>query len=118
MIPKALEWHDWIRIIANIASITTAILASVAWGNFKFEARKKMRKMETYLKEAKESDAKIGKRGLRSILNLMARVGLTEDEVLKSSFKSAHIKRALGTEEGSELASVILFEYDPSGKSN
>ena len=66
------------------------------------------RRLEAYLKA--ERDAGEDK-GQRSILHLVAKVGLTEDEILQASFRSKHIRRVVtsGTLDG--MAKDILLEY-------
>jgi hypothetical protein len=41
----------------------------------------------------------------------MANLGLTEDEILRASFKSKHIWRALHVNRDTALADEILFEF-------
>ena len=45
------------------------------------------------------------------MLHLVARVGLTEQEVLQASFRSRHIARGLTTNKLDGMAKDTLFEY-------
>jgi hypothetical protein len=107
--------RECIADIANVASIITAVVAVAASVYFKWDSSSKIKKMESYLKIEK---AKSGDKGQRSLLHLMANVGLTESEILHASFKSRIIARRLTTSAATHLANDILFEYDPSGSSN
>jgi hypothetical protein len=98
---------DLIEILANIASILTAFIAVIFWVNYKCEFKTKMEKLETYLKNEKLKEDK----GQRSILHLVANVGLTESEIIQASFKSGHIKRRLVKDSETGLANSILLEY-------
>jgi hypothetical protein len=100
---------QWLEISANIAAIFTAIVAVIAWVSYKCSQCEKMRKLEDYLKKEKEAG---NDKAQRSILHLVANVGLTEEEIIKASFKSRHIKRRLTTNEKTGLADSILLEYE------
>lgn len=103
-----------IEYLANLASILTAIVAVCAWSLYGWSGRHKRKKLETYLKNEKQ---KRQDKGQRSLLHLMANVGLTDSEILQASFKSRYIKRLLTTSAATHLANDILFEYDPDGNS-
>ncbi|MEP4379520.1 MAG: hypothetical protein ABJ215_11275 [Alphaproteobacteria bacterium] len=99
---------DWLGFIANIAAIVTALVAFAGSAWYIAERGSKRRRLEDYLKA--ERDAKKG-RGQRSILHLVARVGLTEQEILQASFRSKHIERVLTTDKRDGMAKDILLEY-------
>src|SRR5277367_4550275 len=111
--PTEEQIEDW----ANIASILTAVVAVCAWARFEWSMRNKRKRLENYLQFQKRNATR-GDRGQRSMLHLMANVGLTESEILQASFKSGYIKRLVATSESSHLASDILFQYDETGNSN
>lgn len=109
---------DTIECIANVASIFTAIVAGGVACWYYVAGHQRMRKLEGYLKAEKESSINLREdRGQRSLLNVMARVGLTEEEALQASFRSRYIKRLLAAHAPTHLATDILFEYDPMGRS-
>ncbi len=99
---------NWLGLLANIAAIVTAVVAFAGSAWYVVERRAKRLRLESYLKA--ERDA--GKdKGQRSMLHLVARVGLTEQEVLQASFRSRHIARVLTTNKLDGMAKDILFEY-------
>jgi len=99
---------DWLGLVANFAAIVTAFVALAGSGWYLVERGNKKRRLEAYLKA--ERDA--GKdKGQRSILHLIARVGLTEQEILQASFRSKHIGRVLTTNKADGIAKDILLEY-------
>jgi hypothetical protein len=93
-----------LETIANLAEILTSVIAFVAGVWYWCDQRQKRNRLEEYLK------ANTGKTA-HTILHLMARVGLTEDEILKASFKSTHIARKLHENPDTHLADGLLFEY-------
>ena len=100
--------NDWLGFLANIAAIVTALVALIGSAWYIVERGGKRRRLEEYLKA--ERDA--GKdKGQRSILHLVARVGLTEQEIMQASFRSKHIERVLTTNKLDGMAKDILFEY-------
>ena len=72
-----------VEYAANLASILTAVVAATAWGGYVWSARGKRKKLESYLRKEKENKPNGREdRGQRSLLHLMARVGLAESEHL------------------------------------
>lgn len=94
---------------ANLAAILTAIIAVFGYGKYQLDARCKRKKLEAYLKDEK-SKGKDG--GQRSALHLMARLGLTEAEILHASFGSNHIIRKIAKDPETNRAEALLFEYN------
>ncbi|MBS1840090.1 MAG: hypothetical protein JSS69_15000 [Acidobacteria bacterium] len=81
---------DFIEILANFASIVTAAIAAIAACKFLLDRRNKRIKLEEYLKsEIKENP----NRHIHGVLHLMAKLGMTESEILQASFASKHIIR-------------------------
>jgi hypothetical protein len=105
---------EWIGLAGNIAAIATAVAAACAWAYYRRDLRKKLEALEVYLKS--EKSARIDN-GERSVLHLMARVGLTEAEVLQASFRSNLIRRLLAKDPKTNRAEAILLVYD-DGPSN
>jgi hypothetical protein len=97
---------------ANFSQVVTGALAVGTIAVYNFRMWSKRRALEEHLRKDKASGSD---KGQRSMLHLMARVGLTEEEVLKASFRSGVIKRTLGSDADGR-ASHILFEYE--GNSN
>ncbi|MGB0572683.1 MAG: hypothetical protein ACPGQM_11585 [Alphaproteobacteria bacterium] len=100
--------NDWLGFIANIAAIVTALVAFAGSAWYVIERAGKRRRLEAHLKAERDT----GKdKGQRSILHLVARVGLTEQEIMQASFRSKHIGRVLTTNKLDGMAKDILFEY-------
>lgn len=105
-----------IEYISAIASILTAVIAAVAWGVFKWDALRKKRRLEVYLKNEK-GKAPPNSNGV-PLLRIMADVGLTESEILHASFNSRVIRRKLTANGPVHPAVDLLFEYCPAGAFN
>lgn len=94
---------------ANLWQVVTGVLAVGTVVLYKWGMWRKRCKLENYLKAEKESAVDHGQ---RSVLHLMARLGLTESELLSASFRSNVIKRRLTSGKDGK-ADHILFEYEP-----
>lgn len=100
---------ELIEIVANIAAILTAAVALIVSITYTCGQKNKIKSLEDYLRTERQA----GKdKGQRSILHLVANVGLTEAEIIQASFKSRRIKRRLTTDPETDLANSILFEFD------
>lgn len=103
-----------INVIANIAAILTAIVALVGYGIYRWDRCAQRRKLETYLKAQKENQSLMltdNDQGQRSLLHLMAKVGMTEGELIQASFRSNHIKRVVATDRETGRANALLLEW-------
>jgi hypothetical protein len=94
--------------VANIAAILTALVALGASVFYGWDRRRKRRQLEAYLKAEKATG---GNQGQRSILHLMAKLGLTEAELLQASFRSCHIVRRIAPNPATNRAEALLLEY-------
>lgn len=90
---------------ANVSSIATAVIAALASGWYLHQRYKKRLRLESYLKTAKENAGQMGS-ALRTPLQLMVALGLTEAEIMDLSFRSRCIQRVAGTVE-----QVMALEY-------
>jgi hypothetical protein len=97
-----------IELVADIASIITALAAVTASLYYWCHNRKQRILLESYLKS--ERAAHPGK-PQRTALHLVARIGLTSDEILRASFSSRHVKRSIHVDSATNLADEVLFEY-------
>ena len=102
---------DWLGFVANIAAIVTALVAFAGSAWFLIERGTKRRRLEDYLKTERDAGKDTDDKGQRSILHLVAKVGLTEPEILQASFRSKHIGRVLTTNKLDGMAKDILLEY-------
>ncbi len=101
-----------LSILGNLAAIATAVVAVVGYWLYRRDLRQKRRQLEAYLMDQK-SDARRDDKGQRSILHLMARVGMTEAELLHASFKSRHVGRVIAADPETNRAEALLLVYRP-----
>jgi hypothetical protein len=97
---------------ANWAAILTAAVAAFAYFRFQWGIRKKRLELEAYLKREKETDPNILTQGQHNIVFLMAKLGLTSDEILQASFRSKKIDRLPVQNPEFKRAVDILFRYN------
>jgi hypothetical protein len=104
---------DWLELLSELAAIATAIVATIAGAWVWLDARNKRRRLEDYLtmEKARGSD-----RGKCTILHLMAKLGLTQSEILRASFRGGKIARRLDVEGSTGHARKMLLEYDPDAQ--
>ena len=97
-----------LEITSHWAAILTAGVAVWAYCRYLGERRQKRKRLETYLKAEKEA----GKdKGQRTVLHLVAHLGMTETEVVDAAFRSKCTRRVVSTDEKGH-ASALMFEYD------
>jgi len=106
-----MSFGETLQVVANVAAIFTAVVAVLASFYVLCSRWRRCRRLEKYLRNVKEA-AQPGDRGQRSILHLMARLGMTEAEILQASFGSERIRRALATDDTTGRAAAILLEYE------
>ncbi len=97
----------WLGTIANIAAIITALVAAFGYGFYICDRFCKRRHLEKYLKSEKEKEED---RGQRSLLHLMAKLGMTEAELLQASFRSKNIDRKISPNNKTGRAEALLLE--------
>ena len=102
---------DVVNVVADACAILTAIIAVWFYLRVKCGESDKRTKLENYLKAEKATGNDQGK---RSLLNIVAKVGLSEEEILKASFQSKHIQRFLKTDKEGYAAAILLW-YDEDG---
>lgn len=102
-----MTYEALLSIIANWAAILTAAVATFAYGKFLYERCDRQRRLENYLRDEKKQGVDNGQ---RTVLHLMARLAMTESEVLGAAFRSNKIRKALGVDEQNR-ANALLFEY-------
>ena len=99
-----------VAVAADLAAILTSIVAVIGYGRYEYDKCLRRSKLEQYLKLQKSDGELIGK-GQRSILHLMAKLGMSESQVYEASFKSKKISRAMKANDETRLVSDILFEW-------
>lgn len=98
----------WFGVLANVSAILTAVVAVFAYGSYRWSQYQKCQRLESYLKSEK---AKSTNRGQRSLLHLMAKVGMTEAELIQASFRSTHIDRKIAKDDKTGRADALLLEW-------
>ncbi|HDZ72407.1 MAG TPA: hypothetical protein ENH55_06440 [Aurantimonas coralicida] len=96
--------------LSNIAAILTATVAVWAFGRYVWERRQKRLFLEQYLREEKTAG---GGQGKRTLLHLVAHLGMSESELLDAAFRSRCVRRRLGVD-AQGRADRLLLEYDSS----
>lgn len=89
--------------LANVASILTALIAAGASVYLWSDRHGKRKRLEKYLKSERDR--------AHTIVHLMAKLGLTEAEILHASFASSHVVHKVRKDYETGLASQLLFEY-------
>lgn len=97
-----------LTILANLASIATAIVAVWFFALYQWGRRSKLRRLETYLFEEKASGIDDGK---RSVLHLVAELGMSESEVMDAAFRSRVVRRVVQLDFDSREG-MLMLEYD------
>lgn len=95
--------------IADVAAIITALVAATAYGKYLCERRQQRRRLERYLERERETGSDEGK---RTILHLVAQLGIPEPKIVDASFRSKVIKRYVSPDMLGH-ASVLLLRYEP-----
>ena len=98
-----------LEIFANLASVLTALVAALAAVYFWNDKRSKRRRLENYLRGRKQDP--LATTYQHTILHLMAKLGMTEEEILHASFSNRHIVCKIRADHSSGLATELVFEY-------
>jgi hypothetical protein len=106
---------NWFGFVVNIAAIVTALVAFVGSAWYIIERGAKRHRLEAYLKAERD---KSEDEGQRSILHLIARAGLTEQEILQASFRSKHIGRVLTTNKHDGIAKTSSWSIATDRRSS
>lgn len=99
---------SWLATIANIAAILTALVAVGGYSAYRIDQYFKRRQLEIYLKSEKQKQLDHGQ---RSLLHLMAKLGMTTSELLQASFKSNHVDRKVSANDKTGRAEALLLEW-------
>lgn len=100
-------YRNVLEAVANWAAILTAAVATIAYGRFVVEQRTRRKALEEHLREEKL----IGlDQGRRTVVHLMANLGMTEAEVLHAGFRSKLVRTVPGVDDQGR-AVRLYFEY-------
>ena len=98
-----------LEVASHWAAILTALVAVFMSGWYFCQRSRKRRRLEDYLKAEKEAGRD---KGQRTVLHLVAKLGMTETEVVDAAFRSKCVwPVVIPDEEG--RASLLMLEYDP-----
>jgi hypothetical protein len=87
-----MTYQAGLEIAAAWSAIGTLAIAVFAYGKFLFERTTKRNRLESYLKAEQAAGED---RGQRTLVHLVAKVGMSETEIMDCAFKSNHIKRTV-----------------------
>lgn len=76
-------------------------------------ARSKKKRLDQYLKAEREKNPN---NHTHTVIHLMAKLGMTEAEILHASFASRHIVHKTRKDSDTGLAAQLLFEYSDAPK--
>ncbi len=99
-----------LEITSHWAAILTAGVAALAYSCYLYERRQKRLRLETYLKTEKEAGLD---KGQRTVLYLVAQLGMTETEVVDAAFRSKCIRRLVSVDKKGH-AKGLMLEYAPT----
>jgi len=108
-------WAD----AATIVTLLLAILGYASYIFYLFELRKKRRDLEKFLRKAKIDAHQRGWKtpkgepdtGARTVIPITKETGLSEEEIIKASFRSKVIERLVHTDKATNYATDLLFRY-------
>jgi hypothetical protein len=93
----------------KIASIGTALIAVLAYGNYRVGLWRRRRKLEAYLASEQTWESRGPDTGKRSLVHLMAALQMTESEIFEAAFSSRKVKSYSRVIPETGLSGVILF---------
>jgi len=104
-----MTYSDCLEVIANGASILTAAIAVWAFLYFQVGRLRQRWRLEAYLKDQQTGG---GDSGQRTLLHLVARLGLSEAEIIDAAFRSKVIDRKVSKDEEGKADRLFLV-YKP-----
>jgi hypothetical protein len=104
-----MTYEKSLEIAAHWAAILTSVVAVWAYGRYVYDRREKRIRLEKYL----EAETAAGTdQGQRTVMHLVARLGMTESEIVDAAFRSRHVSRAVGVDDRGR-ADTLLFVFKP-----
>jgi hypothetical protein len=102
-----IQAENPLEVLANVAAILTAIVAVWAYGRYLWVQRQRRLRLEHHLREERH----VGNQGHRTLLHLVAHLGMSEAEIIDAAFKSKVIRRRVSVDDQGR-ANRLLLEYD------
>lgn len=93
---------------AEIAQIGTAVAAASWTGWVLIDSYCKRIKVEEYLRKQRDEKTDLGR---RTMIHLMSKLSLTEDEIFHAAFRSKHIECPVIVDKETNRASDLYFVY-------
>jgi hypothetical protein len=82
---------NWLDALADLASIVTAIVAGGAVALYWCGRKERQRRLEVYLRTTPDRDSGSDRAGEVTVGTLMAKLSMTEAQVLEAAFSSSKI---------------------------
>lgn len=101
----AMVYSEVIEITANAASILTAVIAVWAFLYFQVGKLRQRWRLEAYLRD-QQTGSRDG--GQRTILHLVARLGMSEAEIIDAAFRSKVIDRKVSQDDEGKADRLFL----------
>jgi hypothetical protein len=98
---------DCIELFSSLATILTAVVAVYGYGSYRRDRYSRRKQLEQYLETEKTQNPKPG----HTVMHLMAKLGMTEEEIFRASFDSVRVARKVRVDPETGLAQEIIFEY-------
>jgi uncharacterized iron-regulated membrane protein len=96
-----------LEIVSHLAAIATGVVAVAAYWMYLHDRKAKRLRLEKHLREEKERDTDHGQ---RTLLHLVARLGMSEGEIMDAAFRSKVIARRVATDKDGR-ANMLFLEY-------
>ena len=104
-------FHYWLGIAADGASIVTAVVAGAAYGHYRLSARQRRLRLENHLRNAAGRSTGVLVDGQFSILDLMAAVRMTEEQIFAAALISTKIDVSHQAGLGENAATRLMLSY-------
>ena len=108
--PQLTYWANISAIGGFAVTLVGAIVGIYGYIAYRRGWARKKRALVSYLQNKKET-ASGGRKAQFTTIHLIRHVGLTEEEILKISFESKHIRRVVSRDEAGR-ADLLFFEYE------
>lgn len=102
---------DPLQAFADISAIVTAAVALLAYFHFGLRSLRQRWRLEKYLRDEAPGKRGKGDAGARTVLHLIAAIGMTETEILDAAFRSRHVKLSTAADPDTGRASAIFLKY-------
>lgn len=88
--------RDALEAVADVASIATAVIASLAYGTYRWANYRNRKRVEDYLWDIVVSPRWPNDPGERTVDQLVTELGMSDQDIMAAVFSSKWIHRELG----------------------